>query len=1085
MRVIRLIAIIFIVILSRSLAQEPVKFDLRGTWRFLKDSASTGVIEKVFLKELPETVYLPGSMATNGKGDKLSVNTVWTGRILDSSFYKLPKYEKYRQPNNFKVPFWFTPIKYYAGLAWYQKEVEIPQSWQNKHIKLFLERCHWETRVWVDDKECGMENALCAPHLHDLTQYLTPGKHKITIAVDNRRKTIDPGQDAHSISDNTQSNWNGIVGRIELTAASKLMINNVKLYPNIADKSVKVVMQIDNQTGNVLTGKIELGATSFNTEKSTIIPAHVYNFKAYRGKNQFEYTYEMGKDVLLWDEFSPNLYKLNININNGKGGVAQTEVQFGMKEFKIQDTRFYVNGKQTFLRGTLECCIFPNTGYPAMNVDEWKKMFKICHSYGLNHMRFHSWCPPEAAFDAADQMGFYLQVESSAWATIGDGSTVDTWLYEESEHIVDTYGNHPSFCLMTYGNEPFGKNHKIWLAKFVNYWKNKDNRRVYSSSSGWPDDLAESEFCVTSAPRIQAWGAGLSSLINSKAPSTSWDHNQILSRFNKPVVTHEIGQWCAYPDFSEVNLYTGVLRPYNFDIFKESLENNHLGEHAHDFLMASGKLQTLCYKADLEGVLRTKDIAGFQLLDLHDFPGQGTALVGVMNAFWNDKGYVTGKEYSRFCNTLVPLARIEKLILTSDESFKAAVEVANFNNEALQQANIQWFIRNTNKEIVASGNFTKDIAIGNGIKLGDIQVPLNTFKAPEKYNLEVKIGTFTNDWNFWVYPQKLPEVNTDNLTVVTELNEKVLSILQKGKNVLFVVPKDGVKPDKGGDIAIGFSSIFWNTTYTLKQAPHTLGIFCDPAHPALAQFPTEYHSDYNWWDAMTNSKPVVLDGFCPELKPIVSVIDDWVTNRRLALVFEAAVAKGKLLICSVDLLYKNENRPEARQLLYSLSKYAASEAFNPEVTLSFESIKSLFQNPSIMSRAKVLSVDSSEPHYEGAKAIDQNLNSFWHSSWAKDKNFFPHEIQIDLEKSTEFRGFTYSPRQDNVPTGTINEFEFYVSDKPDSWGIPVAKGNFSRDKSEKTVIFGKYVKGRYFRLVGVKGFDNETNASAAEINLIP
>lgn len=1078
------IKIAFLCLLFSNLfAQEPSIINLSGKWRFFKDSTATGIAQKVYLSTLPESIYLPGSMTVNGKGDKVTLTTKWTATVVDSSFYKLPKYAKYRQSDNLKVPFWLTPSLQYVGNAWYQKEIEIPQSWKEKHIELFLERCHWETRVWIDDKDAGIENALCAPHVYDLTKFITPGKHKISICVDNRIKGIDPGRDASSLTDNSQTNWNGIIGRIELSATSKLAIKNVKLYPNISNKTVKVVLQLDNQTGVEKRGKIQLCASGFNSFKSSCEPAQSFDYKATNGINTFEYIYSMGNDVRLWDEFSPNLYTMFVNVNNEKENLSHTAVQFGMKEFTIRDTRFYINGRQTFLRGTLECCIFPITGYPAMNVDEWKRIFAKCRSYGLNHMRFHSWCPPEAAFDAADQLGFYLQIECSAWAVVGDSAPVDTWLYEEGEHIVDAFGNHPSFCLMTYGVEPHGNKMEPWLSKFETYWKKKDSRRVYTSGSGWPV-LPENDYHVMLAARIQNWGAGLSSIINSQSPSTAWDHSNLTKKYDKPIVSHETGQWCAYPDLSESRLYTGVLKPGNLEIFKESLEKNHLGDYAHDFMMASGKLQTLCYKADIEGLLRTPGIAGFQLLDLHDFPGQGTATVGVLNAFWNEKGYVTAKEYSRFCNSLVPLARISKLNLTTADTFKASIESANFGKEILKNSRIEWFIRNSKKEVIATGTFTKDISIDKGVKLGDINVPLNAFKAPEKYNLEVEIGESANDWDFWVYPQSVPEIMENNLILVSELNNEVAKMLQKGKNILFIVPKGGVKPDKGGDIAIGFSSIFWNTSYTSKQAPHTLGLLCNTSHPALSEFPTDYFSNYNWWDIIAKSKPMVLDDLVPELKPIVSVIDDWYTNRRLGLIFEAAVSKGKILICSADLLQNKENRPEARQLLYSLSKYAAGAEFSPKVNVPFEVLLNLFRKPSVMEGAKILKTDSFEPGYEAEKAIDQNLNSFWHSSWANDKNFYPHEIQIDLSKRIEFCGFSYSPRQDKVTSGAIAEYEFYVSDNPQNWGNPVSKGIFTQDKAEKVVKFSKPVKGRYFRFVGVKGFGVETNASIAEIKII-
>ena len=132
-------------------------------------------------------------------------------------------------------------------------------------------------------------------------------------------------------------------------------------------------------------------------------------------------------------------------------------------------------------------------------------------------------------------------------------------------------------------------------------------------------------------------GAGLSSRINAKPPETVSDYTESISKFDVPVISHEIGQWCVYPNFNEMKKYTGVLKPRNFEIFRETLEENQMLDQANDFLVASGKLQTLCYKEDIESALRTPGFGGFQLLDLHDFPGQGTALIGVLDPFWEEK----------------------------------------------------------------------------------------------------------------------------------------------------------------------------------------------------------------------------------------------------------------------------------------------------------------------------------------------------------------------------------------------------------------------------------------------------------------
>jgi len=918
---------------------------LSGKWQFAMDPADKGLSEKWFAKNLKESVTLPGSMAENGKGYDISLDTKWTGDILDSSYFKNPEYAKYRKPDNFKVPFWLQPVKSYVGAAWYRREVTIPASWSDKTIELFFERCHWQSVVWVDDMEIGSQVALSAPHIFDLTGKLTPGKHTITVLVDNRIKEINPGVNSSSLTDHCQTNWNGITGQMTLTARDKICFGNIRVFTNVDTKTAQVEMQIKNFSKEKQNVNISLLALPEGcTPKEQTFAEQGQAVEVEPGINTIQLNYTLGEKALLWNEFTPNLYKIICKLSAGNIADSKEEI-FGLRKIGTQKTQFTVNDKLIFLRGTLECAVFPKTGYPPSDVKEWERIFKVCKSYGLNHMRFHSYCPPEAAFIAADNAGIYLYVECSSWAnqgvTIGDGKPLDKFIYQESENIVNAFGNHPSFCFMVYGNEPGGDNHQKYLTDFVTYWKNKDNRRLYSAASGWPQ-LAVNDFHSMYEPRIQLWGAGLSSVINSQAPNTLYDWHNIIEWRGKPVISHEIGQWCVYPDFKEIGKYDGVLKAKNFEIFKQSLEDNGMLNLAEKFLDASGKLQVLCYKTEIEAALRTKNMGGFQLLDLHDFPGQGTALIGVLNPFWEEKGYVTAEEYSQFCNTTVPLARLSKFVFNSAEDFTAGVEVAHFGPSDLHATTPLWKIEDESGNVIASGQLPQiDITTGNCIKLGDIRQPLSGFKSPAMYTLTVNVNKFNNKWSFWVYPYENTEpIFGNDIKIVRSLDAGTEKYLNEGGVVLLTPVKGSIK--KGREIEVGFSSIFWNTAWTNKQPPLTLGILCDPKNPMLKEFPTQYHSNNQWWDAMSHSNAILLNELGSNIEPVVRIIDDWFTNRPLGLIVEAKAGKGKIVFTGIDLLTDSEKRPEARQLIHSILKYMRSGEFNPAQEIKTEKIKELF-----------------------------------------------------------------------------------------------------------------------------------------------
>ena len=911
--------------------------DLAGRWRFAIDREDKGVAEQWYLRELEDEVTLPGSMLTNGKGDPVGLQTPWVGSMNDSTFFKAAHYAPYREADNFKVPFWLQPALYYAGVAWYQRDVDIPREWQGQSMHLVMERCHWASRVWVDGQEIGTQDALSAPHIYDLTSYLTPGKHTLSIRVDNAIRDIDPGENSHSISDHTQGNWNGIVGDIVLKVQGSVYYRQVDVYPQV-DKGVTLVKaHICNikDKRQWIQAAFRIG-DGFPVQKRIQIEP---------GDNYVKVVLPLPADVKLWDEFHPHLYQLKCTLMRDKETIDEHQVTFGCRTWSVEEGELLLNGHPVYMRGTLHCAAFPLTGYPATDKEEWMREFRICKQYGINHIRFHSWCPPEAAFEAVDELGMYLMIECSSWAnqstTIGDSGPLDEFIHQEAEHIVNAFGNHPSFCMMAYGNEPAGKHHKEYLTNFVNYWKERDSRRLYTSAAGWPN-LPANDFLSDSNPRIQQWGTGLKSIINAKEPSTAYDWRDYTGQFSQPIISHEIGQWCVYPNFKEMKKYTGAYKPRNFEIFQATLEANGMGQLADDFLYASGRLQTLCYKADIEAALRTPRFGGFQLLGLNDFPGQGTALVGTLDAFWEEKGYVTPEEYSRFCSPLVPLARIPHLVMDNDKPFDATVEVANYY-QPIRYPKADWTIRDAHGKTLAQGTFdVPQLELGNGLPLGSVHFDTSLIREASQLKLVVNVEGYSNDWDFWVYPARKQELTGDVLLTDT-LDQYAMNCLQAGGRVLLSIRKGHLRPDMGGDVSIGFSSIFWNTSWTNGQAPHTLGILCDPEHPALSDFPTESYSNYQWWDAMHYGSAIHLGKLDRPVQPLVRVIDDWFTNRPLALLFEVQVGKGKLLVSGIDFHQEMEHRPAARQLLHSLQRYMLSDAFEPSVVLTSEVLRDMIK----------------------------------------------------------------------------------------------------------------------------------------------
>ncbi|GHT58184.1 beta-glucuronidase [Bacteroidia bacterium] len=921
--------------------------DLSGTWRFAIDKDDVGITQKWFSKLLEDKIELPGSMLENRKGDVVTADTKWTGSMYDSTYYYSPAMEKYRQPGNIKFPFFLTPDFHYTGAAWYQTTVAIPKNWNGKDIQLFLERPHIETTVWVDSQQAGEEQySLCVPHVYDLTALLQAGKqHTITIRIDNTiQAKYNPGIDSHSVTDQTQGNWNGIVGKINLTATPLLSIENIQVYPDIHTKTARVVISFDNKTEKAIQGKISLSAKSFNSDQQHQVPEKTIPFTANMGLYDLETTLNMGDGMLTWDEFDPALYKLKTTVYVGNGRkdainrVSTTKtVQFGMREIKIAGKWFYVNGRKIMLRGTVENCDFPLTGYAPMDVDSWKKVFNTCREHGLNHIRFHSFCPPEAAFIAADLTGMYLQPEGPSWPNhgvgLGRGMAIDTFLLQETQAMNKFYGNYASFCMLACGNEPAG-NWVPWVSDFVEYWEKTDSRRVYTGASvgnswAWQP---RSQYHVKAGARGLNWNTN---------PETLSDYRTRIDTVKQPYVSHETGQWCVFPNFNEISKYTGVYKAKNFEIFRDLLKENDMENLADDFVMASGKLQALCYKHEIEKTLRTPDYAGFQLLALNDYSGQGTALVGILDVFWEAKPYINAEQFRRFCNETVPLTRMEKFVFKNNEPFKAQVEVAHFGPRSLHQAQLEWKITDEQGLTIDKGVFTPtNIPIGNCFGIGTVHTSLSQIAKASQLNLEMSIAgtSFVNDWDFWVYPEKV-SLDKGNVLITDTLDNKAIQTLEQGGNVLLLAAG---KIKYGSDVKQQLLPIFWNTSWFKMRPPHTTGLLVNPHHPVFGDFPTQFHSNLQWAELVNGAQVMQFTEFPQGFQPLIQHIHTWFLSRKIGSLFEAKAGKGKLVMTSLDLQTDLENRIVARQLRSSILQYMNTPKFLPDVTVDIERISNLF-----------------------------------------------------------------------------------------------------------------------------------------------
>jgi hypothetical protein len=875
------------------------RFSLAGTWQFRLDAEKDGRRMNWQNERFQEsTIFLPGSTDEAGYGLKTSgPSRGWLSR----------------------------PVVY-EGPAWYQREIVVPSLWRGKRLVLFLERPHWETEVWVDGVSFGTQNSLSTPHVYDLSGALAPGRHTLTICVDNTYK-IDVGRNAHSVTEHTQTNWNGIVGRIDLEISDPVWIHSARLYPDAASKVVRVQAVIGNATGQNMPGELVTRIDDGPAQKTSV---------PISGKEQkVEFTVPLDEHVRLWDEYQGELHQLNIRIEAGRHH-DERGIAFGVRQFGARGKQFVVNGRPIFLRGTLECNIFPKTGYPPTDVDSWARLYRIARSYGLNHFRFHSWCPPEAAFVAADQAGFLLHVELPVWnRTLGKDPAVVDFMRAEGHRILATYGNHPSFTMLCLGNELAGD--YALMDSLVAEFKQADQRRLYTFSADFERKVPgpSSDYYVaqrSAAGFFRIHDPSREGRFQATQSGTDVDYAALSAPITVPIVAHELGQWVTYPSYDEIAKYTGVLKARNLEAFRQQLAERGMVDQARDFQAASGRFAWLLYKEDIETVLRTPQFGGIQLLQLHDFPGQGEALIGLLDSFWDSKGILSPEQMRGFFSETVPLLRLPKFVWTSEETLSGKLQVAHYGRKELSGAVAEWTVCDTTGKTLASGSLAAArLGLGQVSDLGVINVPLKQVSAATRLDIAVKLaGTNArNSWSAWCYPKGPVAGGIEIARSVDAIARKTLAA---GGKVLLVA-NPGIS---GKNVRkMRFLPVFWSLSWFPKQ-PGTMGILCDPEHPALHEFPTEMHSNWQWWELTQDAPALILNDAPLALRPIVQVIDDYHRNDRLGAVFEARAGKGKLLVSSLDIESDLDRRVVARQLRQSLLTYMSSDRFDPETEVDLD-----------------------------------------------------------------------------------------------------------------------------------------------------
>ena len=938
---------------------------LNGKWHVVLEDGTTGQMD------------LPGTLDENGIGHRdVGANQWHPDAVLGNAAGEIDK--------DAPIATRFTRRHTYEGEARISRKITVP-DYGTDRLFVLAERAR-ALRLLVDGEACAVfrQGTLSTPYIFELTG-AAPGEHEFTFLSDNSYPGMPKAAICYSsaATDETQTNWNGILGECSMYTRPQNFIDSFRVYPRaeknkaggyVLDvcvelapgakkvyKDAKIILQSealavgeleDTQTLTEIISCSGEGLTEAGTDKEENPKTMEIWFR----------DLPLRENVKLWDEDEGNLYEMAVTLDNGisaedkVGSTAECRIRFGIRSFGDNGSgRLALNGRAIFLRGEANCAEYPETGHPPMTIPEWKEMLLKYRSYGINFVRFHSHCEPEAAFAAADELGMLLQPELSHWDPKDAFATEESIRYYRTEltAILKTYANHPSFVMLTLGNELQARGEgRDQMQDLVRTAKQLDPTRLYANGSntfyGEEGCDPESDFYTSQSCKdvvIRGTFSGMRGYINENYPSADHTYDaamaEIRKSYTKPVFSFEVGQFEVLPDFGELESFQGISDPVNLKLIRKRVEERGLLPVWKKYVEATGELSRLAYREEIEAAMRTRELSGISLLGLQDFPGQGTALVGMMNSHLEPKPYdfARPERFREFFTESRIFVKMPRYTYEEGEYLTAEVEVANFGKESIS-GELVWTLGYRDCAVnTGSGEFLcgradgqKNCPPGTYTSLGRLDIPLEVKGVSAAFMLTVSMGDCTSTYPVWVYKKTSPEC-PKNVYETRVFDEQTRAVLQNGGRV-YLSP-DADKESLPYSIKTQFTTDFWSVG-TFADQEGGMGQLIDTEHPIFKEFPTDFHTDWQWW-IMTTKRAVILPH---PMKTIITEMDSYAFLRPMAQMIEFRCLKGKVLLSTME-LHKSQQYPEVRALQASIYTYLSGENFEPAEEITEEELSML------------------------------------------------------------------------------------------------------------------------------------------------
>ncbi len=931
-----------------TISASPYNLSLAGQWEFALDPQDLGLSQEWFNRSFDTSIQVPASWAEQGFGDP---------------------------PKSHFLAGW-NPVLVYEGAAWYSRILDVPAEWAGQLVELVLSGVRWRSTAWLDGVLIGQGESLSVPHRYDLTPYIKPAaQQRLTIQLDNRM--LHPLDEGHANSEQTSTHWGGITGGAKILVSPQSNIQTVKCHPDVNARAFHFDVALRNAEGM----QLEVSVINPETQK-------VCNNQLPVENNHAHISVELGSDARLWWDDDPFLYNLTVRLKHDDKVIHQLEKCVGLREISTRGKQILLNGNPVFLRGYVDCCIFPLTGYPSWDIEHYRHQFRVARSYGFNHVRLHSWTAPEPFWQAADEVGMLVQSELPHWSQFYTDSavqppeTVHQYLLHELEQIVEALNLHPSWVMFSNGNELIGADGHLALTALSVHGKSLDSTRLFTDQTGFgqlPSPTRPVDYYIQSCN----WHPP-KKIYDAASNDTTQDFSAVTAFSDRPVIGHEHGQFTMYVRPSEAKKYTGAIHPSWLESVEATFEAKRITSRVDEYIHASGIHMVRTYKENIERARRSHGLAGIQLLDIRDFPGQGHATTGILDMFWDSKGLIQPADFAAFNDSVVLLMRSPSPTFWNNQPIEVEIEVSNFGRETIANTLLHWELLDENSVPHSRGDIAIQSApVGEITSFGRLSIPIDV-EGAQAWKLKVSIGSISNSWHLWTYPY--PQIENNNFAISTRIKE-----------LRSVLPQADFRDNHGGtflridyaqnllnsdlDLAISdrlslrllqylydggrvwlmpnanqiydhvqtrYIAPFWSYLHFPDSMSFVMGTITHP-HPALADFPHDTHSDWQWYSLVNETPAIGLDSV-PFIKPIVEVVDNFNRAKRLAYAFEAQVGAGRLFVSTWRLYDSVVNgRPEARHLMNTVLRYLQSEDFAPTEHLSNGQLLGLFKLTNVRS----------------------------------------------------------------------------------------------------------------------------------------